>query len=106
VNARQIDCDFFRSGTFAHQRKVHLRSVGAKVFCADLSIFSKTIRQNRLSDFRQDGTNVFAFDAHDGASVERQSLDEVCECLPQISEVVPISIHMVFIDVGNDRDDR
>ena len=106
MNPRQVNRDLFRRSAFADQRKVHLRSVGTDVFRTDLCIFSKTVSQNRFGDLGQDGTNVFTFNAHDSASVERQSLNKVRECLSQISEVVPIGIHVVFIDVGDDRDDR
>ena len=106
VNTGKVHRDLFRSSTVAHQRKVHLRSVRADVFCTDLSIFSEAISQNRFSDLRQDGANVFAFDAHDSAPVEGQSLNEVCEGLSQISEIVPIRVHVVFIDVGNHRNHR
>ncbi|MNN22091.1 hypothetical protein D3C81_1354350 [compost metagenome] len=85
---------------------MHLAVDRARVHRADLGLFGKPVAHHGLGHERQDLAHVGVVDAQHGDAVERQALREFDERLLEPGKVVPVGVHVVGIDIGDDLDDR
>ncbi|SOY49839.1 hypothetical protein CBM2585_A160381 [Cupriavidus taiwanensis] len=110
VQAGQVQHDLQRrlgmAVELAQHGKVHLAVDRARIHGADLRVFGKAVAHHRLGHERQDLAHVRVVHAQHRDPVERQPLGEFDERLLEPGEVVPVGVHVVGIDIGDDLDDR
>ena len=87
-------------------RVLHLKPAGFHVHRAHLSLFRETIGNHALCDLRDDGAGVLIVIAEHRDAVERQPLDKHREGLLQTLEIVPVGIHVVLVNIRDDREHR
>ena len=86
--------------------EAHRAGVGDDVDGAHMRVGAEAVGDERARDHRQDRAHVGVVDAEDGGAVERHPVDEVDEGLLQLREVVAVGVHVVGVDVGDDRHHR
>ena len=84
----------------------HGGAVSLYIDRAHLSVTRKTVGNDRLRYERNDFAYMTIIHTEHRGTVERQVLQESDKGLPQAREIVLISLHVVSIDIGDDRHDR
>src|SRR4051812_36742146 len=86
--------------------EMHFSVIGTDVCSADTCIFTETISHDWLSDTWQNLTNIGIINATPRHAPERQLLEKLHERTFELFEAMLISIHMILVDIGDDRHDR
>ena len=105
MEPRQIQNDGQRRMVGAQHREVHARADRLHVDRAHESVRRKAVADHGLRDAVADRTDVFVVHAKDRDPVEGEAFEEVDEGRLEVLEVVPVGVHVVFVDVRHDGDD-
>lgn len=84
----------------------HLRADVFDVGGVDVGGIVQTVSSIRFAHFGQNRADVFAVNTQKGFAVEGHTVDEIDKRLMQFFDAVPVGIHMVFVDIGNDGHNR
>ena len=108
VQPRQIERDRQTrdAAVDTHAIKLHAPVFGHNVLGTHVGRRVEAVTDDLLRNLRHDLAHVGVVGAEDGNAVERQTLEEIDKRLFQPPEVVTIGLHVIGVDVGDDRDHR
>ena len=106
VHAGMVQHDIEIRHAFAFDGEAHLARFEAGIDCTHLRRLVEAIGGDRLGDARNDFTHVRIVDTQHGHAIEGQALAEVDEGLLQALEIMAIGVHVIGVDVGDDRNHR
>jgi len=85
--------------------ELHLARDSADVLGTQHRIFRDAISRHRRGHARQNGAHMRIVHTQHGAAIEGQALQEFDKRAFELFEVVAVGIHVVGVDIGDDRDD-
>ena len=106
MDTGQIEHHGERGVARAKHRVLHLKPAGFHVYRPHLSLFRETVGNHALRDLRNDGAGVLIVIAEHRDAVERQPFDKHREGLLQTLEIVPVGVHVVLVNIRDDREHR
>ena len=95
-----------RTPFLALHREAHRAGVRLDVDGAHHRVGAEAVAHDRARDHRHDRAHAGVVGAQDRGAVERHLVDELDEGLLQPREVVAVGVHVVGVDVGDDRHHR
>ena len=84
---------------------MHLAADRTHVEGTHLRALLETVAGHRAGDFSHDVAHCRIVGAQDRHAIERHAMQEIDEGLLQVGEVVPVGLHVVGIDIRDDRHD-
>ena len=90
----------------ALHRELHGAGVGGDIDRAHHRVGAEAVGHDRARDHLHDPTHAGIVAAQDGRAVERHAVNEFDEGRLQLREVVAVGVHVVGVDVRDDRHHR
>ena len=82
-------------------RKAHLRARRLDIDRAHVGFRGKPVADHGLGDPRPDFAYVGVVHAENRNAVEGKALEKVDEGALQAFEIMPVGIHVIFVDIGD-----
>ena len=86
--------------------KLHLRADAFDVGRVNIGGIVQAVSRVGFAHFGQNRADVFAVDTQKRFAVERHTVDKIDKRLMQFFDAVSVSIHVVFVDIGDDGHNR